>query len=141
MRLIWDQFHLLWERILFVCLFVCPKDSRLCLAPLLMLLIAQVSILLFTPYFSKIILNLQLQPQEFVTGSLIKCSYFCRLVEKTGVYQIYLWLSSKLSSYYCCSYRTSYILLYANYIVKWSSTYSGMLVPDFIISAEFSLFL
>ena len=83
MRLIWDQFHLLWERILFVCLFVCPKDSRLCLAPLLMLLIAQVSILLFTPYFSKIILNLQLQPQEFVTGSLIKCIYFCRLVEKT----------------------------------------------------------
>ncbi|KAL5568591.1 hypothetical protein UlMin_025166 [Ulmus minor] len=32
-----------------------------------------VSILLFTPYFSKIILYLQLQPQEFVTGLALFC--------------------------------------------------------------------
>ncbi|GMN64621.1 hypothetical protein TIFTF001_033692 [Ficus carica] len=32
-----------------------------------------VSILLFTPYFSRIILNLRLQPQEFVTGLAIFC--------------------------------------------------------------------
>ncbi|XP_062091796.1 probable sodium/metabolite cotransporter BASS4, chloroplastic isoform X2 [Humulus lupulus] len=36
-------------------------------------LLGLISILLFTPYFSKIILHLQLQPQEFVTGLALFC--------------------------------------------------------------------
>lgn len=86
-------------------------------------LIMQVSILLLTPYFSKIVLSFQLQPQEFITGLLIK-HFLTRLIYRGG-HNFFLPLTSEQWSYFPFSNRFSYVLLYANYIVKWCSTYSG----------------
>lgn len=54
-NMIWYDLHYWWKILL-----------------LLILSIIQVSILLFTPYFSRVIMQLQLQPQEFVTGLAIE---------------------------------------------------------------------
>lgn len=65
-NMIWYHLHYWWKILL-----------------LLILPIIQVSILLFTPYFSRVIMQLQLQPQEFVRGLAIDFIFVYRVGWRT----------------------------------------------------------
>jgi hypothetical protein len=94
----------------------------------------QFSILLFTPFLSKIILQIQLQPQEFVTGMCVV--FFSLWIFNVWIFIFFFAIFRLVIDCWILiivSYRFGYILLYANYIIKWGGSNPGTLIAFFFL--------